>query len=264
MKKLFLPLFFVFVFSFPLNLHAKKLFIKLTLGLIPGGNVEDVLLSPSIYSEYVAICHEKHSKLGQEIYLEFIYKLNPYFGFSIGNGYTHKTLKGKTSQYSLPDLPPDREQVFTVFPKFTMEAVPICFSSIFSFPVTSSIHVNFTGGVGYYFVKYECLSKWSTMYPTGPYFASAYTFKGNSNEFGFHFGAGFDIDISLNLFLTVDALYRIINLNNLKSVDLYERNTTSWYLENFIGLDFSEDYEYQLSEAGITGISVRVGLKFEF
>lgn len=265
MKRNLLSLFLVFFFLLPLNLHAKQFYLKLTLGLIQGGDVDDALLSPARLSEYVAISYEKNSKLGQEIYLELIYQINSFLSFSVGNGYIHKLLMGKSTDYRPPILPPELEQIYTVAPRFSMEAIPICFSTIFSFTVTPPVQVNLSGGIGYYFVSFEGISKWETMFQyIGPSYQSTNNFKAQSNKFGYHLGAGFDVELGLSMFLSLEALYRMVDFKSLESEELYEMSKTSWYIKHYMGEDYSEDWDFRVFKAGLTGFYFRTGIKFKF
>lgn len=266
MKKGILLVMLISVFLWPSNLHAKKFFVKMAFGVASGGDVEDALFTHAEYNDYISMGQEKKSQIGEGIFLEFIYQLNPYISFSIGNGYAYKILKGKTAQFS----PPGAENVivggFTLSPEFSSEAVPICFSAIFSFPISSSFKVNFMGGVGYYFGTFESKTEWRL--PSLPGFSTfdyrSWNFKGNASALGFHFGTGFDIDLTWNLFLTVDALYRMVNFNNIKSSGEMGEDTTFAFLQFYEGGKSLIDFDYRVSKASLSGISYQVGLKFKF
>ncbi len=263
-RKFIVPLFFLSFLVLPSNLFAKKLYLKLSFGLIAGGNIEDALISHPEYNDFVSVSSEIHSKPGTDIHLEFIYQLNPHLGFSIGYGYLHKTLEGKTFEYTPPALPPGLEQVFTVYPQFCTEANPFYLSTIFSFSL-ASVQVNLTCGVGYYFMTYENTTEWHTKFPSEVYYRSTYNFKQKSNQIGYHFGAGFDVRFSNNLLLTIDALYRIVDLQELESLDLSDEFYITWdYMQRFMQEPITEPFDYQLSEANLNGLSVSVGLKFKF
>lgn len=262
-RKFIVPLFFLSVLVLPSNLFAKKIYMKFSFGLVAGGDIEDALISHPEYNDFVSVSSEIHSKPGTDIRLEFIYQLNPHLGFSIGYGYLHKTLTGKTFEYTPPDLPPSL--VFTVYPQFCAEANPFYLSAIFSFSLASSIRVNLTGGVAYYLMTYENITEWHTIFQSEVYYRSTYNFKQKSNQIGYHFGAGFDVRLSNNLLLTIDALYRIVDLQELESLDLSDEFYITWeYMQGFMQEPITEPFDYQLSEANLNGLSVSVGLKFKF
>lgn len=256
MKKNFLILLLLFFIFPPSNLHAKEIYVKLSFGLAQGGGIEDVLLTPPGFNEYVEVSQETHSNFGMDVYVEFTYHLNPYIGFSIGNGYISKTLTGKTSEYDRLGL----GQIFTVFPDFSMEVIPICFSLELSFPLTSSIKFNLRGGLGYYFMRCEGQSTWQI----SNYNRSTYNFDGDSSQIGYHFGGSFDKKLSSNLFLSIDAEYKIVNFTNIQSAELSGDLRTGEYLQWFMSETFTEEFNYQVSQVDITGFSMRVGIKFRF
>jgi len=251
---------------FPLYIQGKQFFVKLAFGLSSGGNVEDTLLTQAKYSDYISIGGEGKPKLGQDIFLEFIYQLNPYISFSLGNGYTSKVLKGKNAQYS----PPEIEHVITggyiLSPEFSSDVIPVCFSVIFSYPASPSLQINFLAGAGYYFGTFESKTQWRTLSDPG-YGTSrnpSWNFEGKANTIGYHVGASFDIDFSRNLILSVDTLYRKVNFNNIKSSGEVGGDTTFTNFRFFEGGEVSVDFDYRVSRVSLSGFSVRAGLKFEF
>lgn len=257
-QKPFLILFLLIIISLPPNLHAKKkMYLKLSFGLSKGGFIEDTLLSPSEFNEYVAFSNETHSTIGLDVYAEFIYHLNSYLSLSLGYGYISKTLFGKTSEYDRLDS----GQIYAVYPECYMEVTPFCSSLSLSFPLSSSIQINFYGGVGFYLVNCETRTVWQF----GNYDRTTFNFKGNSSQIGYHFGGGFDKEIAMNFLLTIDAEYKIVNFKDIERVELLTIDyRTSEYLQWFMRETFTEDFNYQLSEVGLTGLTIRVGIKFRF
>jgi hypothetical protein len=219
MKKIYLILLLLSIIFFPSNLHAKEFYIKLS---------------------FVEVSQEIHPNFGMDVYVEFTYHLNRYIGFSIGNGYISKTLTGRTSEYDRAGL----GQIFTVFPDFSMEVIPICISLELSLPLTSAIKFNLKGGLGYYFMQCEGNTTWEW----GGYNRSTYNFDGNSSHIGYHFGAS----------------YKIVNFKNMQSSEVSGSLETGEYLQWFMYETFTEDFDYQVSQASITGFSIRVGFKFKF
>ena len=256
-KKLFLILFLLSLFSLPPYLHAKKkMYMKVSFGISQGGFIEDAVLSPSEFSEYGTVSYGTHSTIGLDVYVEFIYHLNRFLSLSVGNGYISKSLIGKTSEYDRLDS----GQIYTVYPECYMEVIPFCCSLALSFPLSSSMQVNFYGGAGFYIMNCESKTTWQF----GGYDRSTYNFEGNSSQIGYHFGGGFDKEIAMNFLLTIDAEYKIVNFKNIESEELFGDYRTSEYLQWFMRETFTEDFNYQLSEVGLTGLSIRVGIKFRF
>jgi hypothetical protein len=141
-----------------------------------------------------------------------------------------------------------------------MEVVPFCSSLSLSFPLSSSIQVNLYGGAGFYFMNCEGRSYWEI----SNYDRTTFNFKGNSSQIGYHFGGGFDKEIALNFLLTIDAEYKNVNFKNMESEELSGDYQTSEYLQWFMRETITEDFNYQLSEVGLTGLTIRVGIKFRF
>ena len=102
-----------------------------------------------------------------------------------------------------------------------------------------------------------------TAWQFGNYDRTTFNFKGNSSQIGYHFGAGFDKEIALNFLLTIDAEYKIVNFKDIESEELTGDYRTSEYLQWFVRETFT-DFNYQLSESGLTGLTFRVGIKFRF
>lgn len=102
MKKYFLHIIIVLILSSPWPLEAKGLFIKMTFGVVTGGNVEDNLITSPEFSYFVTLGEKGRSQLGQAVCLELIYQLSPYVSFSVSNGYASKMLKGKPAIYTSP------------------------------------------------------------------------------------------------------------------------------------------------------------------
>jgi len=256
-------LIFIFVFLLPLNLSAKQFFVKMSFGVASGGDVDDDLLTQTEYLDYISMGEEKRSSLGPDFYLEFICQINSYISLSVGNGYTSKMLKGKEAQFASPG---NIEVGFTLSPEFSAEAIPICFSVILSIPASSSIRMNFIGGVGYYFGTFESKSEWKAPSLSGfsTWQFRSSNFKGNANTIGYHISTGFDIDLSRNLFLAVDAQYRIVRFNTIKSSGELGGDTTLLYFRFFEGDKPIMDFDYRISRVDLSGFSARAGFKFKF
>lgn len=256
-KKRIFFMIFIALLLFPYRLEAKGLYVKMTFGVASGGDVADALLTHKKYCDYISMGEEKESRLGEVIYLEFKYQLNSYISFSVGNGYAYKILKGKTAHFSPPG---EAEHViiggFTLSPEFSSEVIPLCFSTIFSLPVHPAVQINFTGGVGYYFGSFESKTKWRL--PSLPGFSTfeyrSWNFKGNARTVGFHLGAGFDVDLSWSLFLTVDALYRVVNFNNIQSSGELGEETTFSFLQFYDGGEPLTDFDYRTLKVSLSGL----------
>lgn len=255
-QKFFLILFLLSIISLPPNLYAKKkMYLKLSFGLSKGGFIEDALPSPSQFSEYVVVSRETHSNIGLDVYVEFIYHLNSYLSVSLGYGYISKRLIGKTFEYDRLDS----DLIFSVCPEFYTEVTPFCGSLSLSFPLSSSIQINFYGGAGFYLMNCEGRSAWEM----GSSGWTTFSFDGSSSQIGYHFGAGFDKKLAVNFFLSIDAEYKIVNFKEIESEELSGAYQTYRFIQWFMSETIT-DFNYQISEVGLTGLSIRVGIKFKF
>jgi len=257
MKKYISTLLLIFVLTMPINLHAKKLCVKLTFGLASGGDiVGDAFLYPEEY-ECAATGQTLRSKIGMDVYLEFICHLNPHFSLSLGNGYSSRMLRGKTPHFT-PAEGSHYVYVYTFFPEINAQMIPVCFSAIYSFIVSPSFQGNIKGGIGYYFGIFKSESKFRRSVPGLEPVALEFrpsNFTGGGNGVGFHLGAGFDFGFSEHFIFVIEGLYTRVQFKNIESSAKLEE----------MPLFFSKlFFNYCCSEFDLTGFSLRAGLKFTF
>ena len=266
MKKYFFIselIFLIFLFA-PYSLVAGKLSVKMSFGLAAGGRVDDVLLVEPAYSKFVSMGGKEKSSLGQGYYLEFIYELNPYLSLSIGNSYTSKMFKGREAEYS-PSWIRNLGGSYFLKPEFSAEIIPIWISAMFSPPLGSGFRVNFAAGVGYYWGHFESKSEWKSNLPgffTWRY--RSWNFKGHGHCLGFQLGGGFDLALSFNLYLSCEAVYRIINFNDVKSSAELGTDSTFSYFQFYETDKISADFDYRVNKVSLSGLSLQAGLKFKF
>lgn len=262
MKKRILLLILVVIFLLPAPLQAKSLFIKMSLGIASGGDIDDILITRPEFAGYISIGQDKKSKLGQGVYMELIYQVSPHLSFSVGNGYLYKLLTGNTAEFA----PPAFKGKYFLTPEFSAEAIPIYISAVFTFPIKTSFQINIMGGLGYYFGTFESKSKWRTPdypgYTTWEY--RSWNFKGSDRAIGFHLGAGFDLGLYENLFMTLDARYRTVNFNSIKSQAELGVDTTLFYLEFYESKHTQVDFDYRVNQVSLSGFSLQGGFKFRF
>lgn len=261
MRKAILPLFFILVFLSAPDLQASKFFMKMSFGLSAGGDVEDILITSPEYAKYVSIGEVEKSQWGLSVFWEFTYKLNQYIGFSVGNGYESRKLEGGRTEFNSPQF----EASYFLTPEFSADIVPITFSLVFSLPVSNKFHLNFSGGVGYYIASFQSKSEWKTSltdFSTWEY--RSWNFKGHAQSFGFHLGTSSDVHLSGGVFLIFDVGYRSIRFDNIESDKDIGQETTFFFLRFYEGGEALTDFDYRLSEVNLSGISGRLGLKFQF
>jgi len=279
MKKYFLAGLLGFVLIWPLSLESKQLFVQMSFGLMHVGHVEDSWHMTTDYYNFSSVKGKRMSP-GMDITLEFIYQIHPNFSLAVGTGYISRILNGSSGHFSSSEG--DSYQEFSLSPELRSEINPFYLSGIFSFPVMSGFKASFIGGVGYYIGKIKCTATNLKM-ESGSFLHLDGLFESNAHTLGYHVGAGIDFDLSLNLFLSVEALYRVVNFRKFK-IPMTPFSGTAFYfassaeeMENltatdptflyelqFFGEEDMGDIEYRVSNFSYSGFSFRAGLKFKF
>ena len=224
--------------------------------------MDDKLLSNPGYSKFVSLGDKGKSSLGQGYYLEFIYDFNRYLSISIGNGYASKMLKGRIVEYK-PSLGDSVD--YFLKPEFSTEIIPIWVCLLFSPPLPSFLKANLRAGLGYYWGRFESKSQWTTNLPgftTWEY--RSWNFKGNGHCIGYLVGTGIDLALSLNLYLSCEAVYRIINFHEVKSSAELGTDSTFSYFRFYETDKISTDFDYRVNKVSVSGFSLQAGLKFKF
>lgn len=267
MKKYISTLLLIFVFILPLNLHAKKLSVKLTFGLTSGGHiVRDNFIYPVEY-ECVALGQALRSKIGMDIYLEFVYQLSPHFSLSLGNGYSSRMLRGKTPQFTPAEGSPYVYD-YVFLPEINSQMVPICLSARYSYIASPSFQANIKGGIGYYYGIFQSESKFHRsipgLEPVEPEFRPA-NFTANGLAFGFHLGTGLDVSLSEHFVFVIEGLYTVVKFKKIESSAKLEE-IQLFFSKVIFNTDTNtlEFFDYSVSEFDLTGFSLRAGLKFTF
>jgi hypothetical protein len=150
-----------------------------------------------------------------DVTLEFIYQFHPNFSLAIGTGYISRMLNGSSGLFS-SSAESDSYKEFSLSPELRSEINPLYLSCIFSFPVMGGVKANFIGGIGYYIGNIKCTTE-KLEIKSGYLLHLSGLFESNAHSLGFHAGAGVDFDLSLNLFLSVEALYRVVNFTEFKT-----------------------------------------------
>lgn len=178
---------------------------------------------------------------------------------------------------------------FSCSPKLSSEAIPIYLTAIFSFPVKSSIQLNFLGGIGYYLGKIkgtEIVGERGEL--DNPYMIAnrlLWKFESRTNAIGFHTGIGIDMALPLDMFFCFEAIYRVASFKKLKTsvqkmtdngipyfyaVQIGETgedlgvDSTFFYVQKIREVEEQKDIDYRVSHFDYSGFSFRAGLKFKF
>jgi len=262
-KKNFYSFFILFILFFSSNLQAEHVFLKISLGLLSGGGINDSLSHPE-YAPYMALGYQEKTHLSGEFSLGLSYQLSSHLRFSLGGGYLMGRLKGEDAVYFNPtDLGPPE---FNLYPRLDSTVYSVCFSVLYSIPLNPSFYVNFLGGIGYYFGSFEHRTDWyaSSIPPyDNKLIYKTRSFQGNANTLGTHLGTGFDLETMENIFLSLDVLFRRVDFKNLKIKDSTDMNTPQFYIGLYESRDLS-DLEYQVPKISMGGILIRIGLKCRF
>lgn len=287
MKKLTIFLSILsFLFLFISSGESKQLYVKMTVGLFTGGNSNGSWrINPDHY-DFSASPGKKLSP-GMDVSLEFIFQLNPYIGFSLGNGFISKKLSGTRLRFR-PFVSNYVPEDFFCNPEFSSDAVPLYLSAIVSLPVISLFQINLSGGIDYYMGQIKAANA-GEIYEqkTHPSIIGrriVWKYESRVNTLGYHFGAGLDITFPLDMFFTVDVLYRSANFKKFKrsvqeiisGMGYFRANqigengenlgadSTFFYLQDYSEKNVQKDFDYRVSRFDYSGLSVRVGLKFKF
>jgi hypothetical protein len=277
MKRIVLLIILGLFLLWPFHLFSKHLYGKIAFGLFTGGNVDDVWQSTTGYYEFKAIKGAK-SPSGLDVSLEFIYQLHPNISFSLGAEYFSKKVNGSIGWFTSPEAS-DFIGDFSYSPELDMEVYSVFLSAIYSFPVMTTVRLNFLGGVGFYFGRIECTEvNWrnETGDPRSRWNYFTWRYESDVNTVGFRSGIGVDIDVFPQMFLTLEALYRWGQFKSFHScvAELYSRygfestelgeESTFLYAERILGTEEQGDIDYNVSDFSYSGFSFLVGFKFKF
>jgi len=286
MKKYFFPYLLCFIFLFPLSLESKQIYVKMNFGLFTGGNVTDSWQLNPEYYDYTITKGERTTP-GLDFSLEFIFQIHPNIGLSLGTGYISRNLSGSLGQFTSLDT---NEVVrdFSCSPGLSSEMIPVYLTAIFSFPVSSSVQINFLGGAGYYLgdIKGSKIVEIYQEYTNPSMIANRliWKFESKANAVGYHGGMGVDVSFSSHMDFSFEALYKAVDFKDFKvSVQKIRDgvphvhaetigetgedlggDTTFFYVQKIKDVDVRKDIDYRITHFKYSGISFRAGLKFKF
>ena len=287
MKKYVFPVIFGLLLLCPFSVESKQLYIKMNFGLITGGNINDSWHLNQGYYDYT-LTQGKKTGPGLDCSLEFIFELHPNISFSLGSGYISRSLYGRISRFTIFGTD-EAVKNFSCSPKFISEMIPLYLTAIFSFPVKSSIQLNFLGGVGYYLGKIkgaEIVSGYGELdNPSMIANRLIWKFESSANTIGFHTGTGIDMALPLDMFFCFEVIYRVASFKKLKTsvqkmtasgvphilaVMIGETgedlgvDSTFLYVQKIREVEEQKDIDYRVSHFNYSGFSFRAGLKFKF
>jgi opacity protein-like surface antigen len=218
-----------------------------------------------------------------DVSIELVYKINSNFGISIGTGYISKGLSGSQARFLFaPGGSVGGDFVFN--PLFRSDLYPLYLSAVWCYPIMLEGEIFVLGGVGYYFGRISCISydsEHNLHDPENSWNYLPWLYKSDINSLGYHGGIGLEYDVSNRSSLFIEAIYRLVNIKNLDSVNrdveasgIFDllgdeikglgAKSTFMYIQRFGGEEAWGDILYQISNLSFSGVSFRVGYKFRF
>jgi hypothetical protein len=266
----------------PLNLEASHLKLKLGLGFSSYGKVEDTwVMTTNFYDLHISSGEKTAMPL--DVTIEIVYKFGPNFGLSFGTGYISKGISGTLGRFSFPKgSGPSGD--FSSNPLIDSRLYPVYLSAIWSYPVMLEGEIYILGGLGYYFGRIKCLDaylQYNLQESENQWGYFDWKYKSNFNSLGYHGGIGFEYEVSNKASLFIEAIYRIVNIRKFNSIhtDVEESRifdilgdeikglagkSTFLYAQRFGGEEAWGDIVYRITNLNYSGISLRLGFKFQF
>lgn len=266
----------------PPDLESSQFKLKLGLGFSFSGKIEDTwVMTTNFYDLHSS--HGEKTDLPLDVSLELVYQFNPNFGLSIGTGYISKGINGSLGRFSFP-IGSSLNGDFSYNPFFNTNLYPVYLSAIWSYPVMLEGEIFVLGGVGYYFGRISCASydsEHNIQDPENQWNYLPWLYKSDIASLGYHGGIGFAYDVSNRSALFIEAIYRIVNIRNLDSVnrdvsasgifdllgDEIKRlgdKSTFLYAQRFGGEEAWGDIDYRITNLSFSRLSFRVGYRFKF
>lgn len=186
---------------------------------------------------------------------EFLIRLTPNFGISIGSGFFKVTNKGKyslsynTSGSYWEDTTYTDNETGDITRSYKVTAVPLDVDLYFFLPLGKSRKLSFFShaGVGYYFGKlthnannrgnyqYESFYYGVSDYKSQSDYSSTTTETVKCNSFGFHGGLGVEMKASSWVSLGVEFFGRYVNFKNWEGHSMYSWDETYKYWSQWSG-----------------------------
>jgi len=214
---------------------------------------------------------------------EFNVRFGRYFGVGLGAEYIRKTNPGTIGNAYEDSMTVYHTGYYEVFSESyqstdtisqTMTVVPVTLSLYGFLPLGRQAEAYLKAGVGYYFGKitssmdseggytYNDNFYWNNGVPYPPHLhqvvtgTSQSTWEATSSAVGFHFGVGFDINLTPSIAVFGEAFYRLVNFKEWKGSSAGEMEmvqTWGWTdstqptnLPNTSTLSLNDDFEGQL------------------
>ena len=268
--------------QFPLKLTSEIFSIKPSWGADFFGKISDQWTNSTNYFTYRAEEEPDYSAT-INLFLEFGLSVFENFSLSAGAGYFSKGLNGTRGIFDLPATA-ELQGNFASFPQFNFKSYFTTLTAQWAFPISSEAQVYILGGIGYYFSRFTISNKQIYYYlrPSGStlnYFPA--DFRGRTNSFGYHAGAGVETEIDWNVFLFVESLYRRVNFKKFKKdFGASEESPAYTLIKNILGDSAAEstflyyynwggeeewgDIIYSINNILLSEIILRMGIRVKF
>ena len=256
--------------------------LKLGWGFSSSGKVEDTwVMTTNFYDLHLSSGEKTGIPLDASI--ELVYQMNPNFGISLGTGYISRGISGSLGRFTFPQGS-SLSGHFSYNPLLNSRIYPVCVSAIWSYPVMLGGEIYVLGGLGYYFGKISCIVTnfdHNLVDPEGRWNYFDWLYESHFHSLGYHGGIGFTYEIANQFAFFIEAIYRIVNISDLNSVnkDVDESHifemlgdeikglvdpSTFLYAQRFGGEEAWGDINYRISNLSYSGITLRLGFTFQF
>jgi len=271
-----------FIVLSPQKLLSNVFSIKLGMGLSYGGHVNDIWTTTTDYFIQGTDKDVKRFSTVQ-MFVEIVFPVSRNFSLSVGAGNFSKTLKGTKGIFTLPDSSEVSGDFFST-PEFHFQSIPVLVTAAWSYSVWPEAQVYVLGGVGYYFSKFNIYNHNITYNLQEPssmlnYFPLDY--RGSADSWGYHGGAGFEVNMGGNFFFFIESVYRSVKFKKLKNIfaidkrsDAYDivkeqlgesaAESTFIYFINWGGDENWGDIVYSINNIFLSEIIFRAGLRIRF
>ncbi len=262
---------------------SEKFSIKLGAGLSRGGHVNDLWTTTTNY--FIQGTDEDVKKFSTiQMFVDIVFPVYQNFSLSVGAGNFSKILRGTKGLFFLPDSSDVSGDFFST-PEFHFKSTPVLVTAQWTYTVWREAQVYVLGGVGYYFSKFNIYNHNITYDLQEPYSTLNYfplDYRGRTDSWGFHGGAGFEVNAGNNLFFFIESVYRSVKFKKLESVfaidsraerayDLIKEQlgddvpeSTFLYFINWGGDENWGDIVYLINNIFLSEIIFRAGLIFRF
>jgi len=260
------------------SLSAQPWAVKMSFGFLPGGEVVGGGISTNDYYSFTPDSADV-AGLGMDVELEFSLQLTRVLSIGLSFGYMSRNLSGHSGRFDFPANAPVMGTVYYL-PDFKSEIRPLIFSAIAALPLTNNTRLLGKGGVGWYFGNLECSAQNRRTEiqgeePFWPYWTILY--ESRLSTWGPHLGGGIEIELSSNMRFSLEALYRWVIFKNFSPKITAFSSGGRDPLEEGLGSDSTffyalqgpnsidqGDIDYRISKYDGGGLSLRVGIRFQF